>query len=188
MSRLPAFPCPDAPGSPDAPSLRSSCPESASGLAPPRASPRPGTKLSLRLSQRGLCPGAGESWCGLVSRRGRESRRGSCPCAGCCPDARRSQAIVPVVLSFDRAAVITLQDLTDRDLRAHESVSSGSRPRGGEAAALLAVLVKMVEIQSVGMLLNNLLEELLFATRRKGLIRICSPYDCDKIIIRSCCV
>ena len=56
------------------------------------------------------------------------------------------------------------------------------------ATKLLAVLVKMVEIQSVGMLLNNLLEELFFATRRKGLIRICSPYDCNKLIICSCCV
>jgi hypothetical protein len=61
------------------------------------------------------------------------------PGAGCCLDARHSQAIVPAVLSFDHAAMITLQDLTDRDLRAHESVSSGSRPRSGEAIGVFTI-------------------------------------------------
>jgi hypothetical protein len=68
----------------------------------------------------------------LVSRRGLLSRRTTFP-------SDRSHDLVPAVLSVDRAAVITLQDLTDRDLRAHESVSSGSRPCSGEARNHLSI-------------------------------------------------
>jgi hypothetical protein len=52
---------------------------------------------------------------------------------GCCPDAQRSHDLIPAVLKVDHAAVITPQDLMVRDLLAHGSVSSGSRPRSGEA-------------------------------------------------------
>jgi hypothetical protein len=105
----------------------------ASGLAPP-ASPR------HILFQRGLSlrrgpavPARAESWCGLLSRRGLSPNVDKSPGVGCCPDMQCSHNLAPAVLKVDCAVVITPQDLTIKDLLAHGSVSSGSRPRSGEA-------------------------------------------------------
>jgi hypothetical protein len=131
------FPCPDSrlslvPTRQAVPTRPASAP--AAPNRPRDSHPPPVPRRVPARNSPGACPGAGGIPARAESRRGWESRRGSCSGAGCCPDARRSQAIVPAVLSFDCAAVITLQDLTDRDLRAHESVSSGSRPRSGEGS------------------------------------------------------